>query len=133
MLAGLDGIYFRAGPSALFGRKRMLFIVETTPPPPPSSIPILISLFVCGSGLRKAQKISYSGNKISLSLNCVRSFRISTAWIRRLVASVSPTVPGFDPRPVLMVFGMEKVTLWQVLSRVLFAVPCYYFTNILHR
>jgi len=35
MLAGLDGIYFRAGPSTVFGRKRMVYIVETAPLPSP--------------------------------------------------------------------------------------------------
>jgi len=42
MLGGLDGIYFRAGPSVVFGRKRMVYIVETAPLPSPSP-----NLFPC--------------------------------------------------------------------------------------
>lgn len=43
---------------------------------------------MCGSGLRQTQETSYRGNKISLSLDCVRLFRISTACRQRCLVSI---------------------------------------------
>jgi len=52
------------------------------------------------------------------------SYRIDKAlqtvtWLRRLVAGFSPQKPGFDSRPVHMVFIVKKVSLGQTFIQIL--------------
>jgi hypothetical protein len=51
---------------------------------------------------------------------------------RRLVASLSPRRPGFDPRSVHVGFVVEKVALGQVFPRLLQFSPVSFIPPVLH-
>ena len=53
-------------------------------------------------------------------------------WLRRLVADLSPRMPGFDPGSVHVGFEVDKVALGQVFSRVLRFSTVNFIPSVLH-
>jgi hypothetical protein len=73
--------------------------------------------------------------QVELEANCSLSFNTefkAVPWLRRLVASVSPRKPGFDPGPVHVGFVVVKVALGQVFPRVLQFSPVSFIPPVLH-
>jgi hypothetical protein len=63
---------------------------------------------------------------------CNSNFTMAVPWLRRLVVGLSPRRPGFDPGPVHVKFVVDKVTLGQVLPRVLRFSPVSFIPPVLH-
>jgi hypothetical protein len=53
-------------------------------------------------------------------------------WLRRLIAGISPTRPGFNPRPVHVRFVVDELTLRQVFLPVLWFSPVSIIPPVLH-
>jgi hypothetical protein len=49
-------------------------------------------------------------------------------WLRRLVAGLSPRMPGFDPGSVHVEFVVDKVALGQVFPQY-FGFPCQFHST----
>jgi hypothetical protein len=54
------------------------------------------------------------------------------SWLGRLVAGLQPRRSEFDPGSVHVGFVVDKLTLWQVLPRVLWFSPVSFVPPVLH-
>jgi hypothetical protein len=57
---------------------------------------------------------------------------MAVPWLWQLIASLSPQVPGFDPRLVRLRFMVGLVTLGQVILRLLRFFPVSVIPHIIH-
>jgi hypothetical protein len=62
----------------------------------------------------------------------VTNIYVGRAWLRQLIAGLSPRRPGFDPGSVHVGFVVDKVALGHVFLRVLRFSPVNFIPPLLH-